>query len=621
MQGSQYSLKVLVALFTLRTFARLTSVETGTDVTITNARLSLNILKSTGAIHNLTLDGQDLLGTYKKASNGVSGVGPYLDCYCISKGSGSYTPGSIAAKYTTFDGTDETGTPFAGVVMSETLPESGQTLSMFWIVSGEETGIHTFSRVQYPKDPVGPTRQTLQEFRTLFRPNSDLWTHLSVNDDLAVPRPRDAAWDTAQVVQDATWDLSAAKDDPFVVEFSDYFTKYSFADAWDEHTVHGMFGRSKKTTDTRTSVLKETPDKTTEGTWGAWLVMNSKDTFYGGPRHADLTVDGIVYNYMGELLFSNSPWCWGLTIPVSTHYGTNVPNITAGFDRTFGPAYYYFNHGSSNSTLAELRQDAAQYSSPTWNLPFYEAIAPYVPGYISPSKRETFKARISLPNGAKKATVILSADGLDIQDNAARPNAHQYWGLITPNGEVSIPMVVPGKYRMTIQAQGIFGDFVQDGVDIGGEMMVSWKEESSGHEVWRLGIPDHSAGEFRHGFVRDRQHSLAPQEYRSYWREYDYQKDFPSGVRFKIGESNQGEDWNYIHWSEFNGVNTSDWAISWHQSSETRVGSKATLTVQLAAAKSISGNSHIPSADGKPWPNLPFTVLVNNQQLEHWNIP
>ncbi|TLD39160.1 rhamnogalacturonate lyase precursor [Venturia nashicola] len=598
-----FAFGVLIAQFSSWTSARLISVETGTNITISNARLSLTILKSTGAIHNLTLDGQNLLGTNKK--NKKTGIGPYLDCYCIKKGAGSYTPGYIAPKYNSFNGSDEKGTPFAGVVMSETLPESGQTLSMFWIVSGEETGIHTFSRVQYPKDPVGPTRQTLQEFRTLFRPNSDLWTHMSVNDELAAPRPRPSTLEKGKVVQDATWDVSAAKDDPFVVEFSDYFTKYTFADAWDQHSVHGLFGRSKKTPHTRLDGLDGTRTDSTEGTWGAWMVMNSKDTFYGGPRHTDLTVDGIVYNYM-----------------VSNHRGANAPNLTAGFDKTFGPAYYYFNHGSSNSTLAELRHDAAQFANPTWNLPFYEAISGFVPGYVPPSKRTTFKARISLPRNAKKATVILSADGIDVQDNAAKPNAYQYWGRVaTSTGEVSIPMVVPGKYRMTVEAQGVFGDFVLDGVDIGKKIVKSWKEESSGQELWRIGTPDFSAGEFRHGYARDRKHSLAPQEYRIYWRSYDYLKDFPNGVHFRIGESNPAEDWNYVHWSEFDKINTSNWTISWHQGTMTNASSKATLTVQLAAVKSVSGNSHVSSGKEKSWPDLPFTVLVNNQQLKTWNIP
>jgi hypothetical protein len=33
-------------------------------------------------------------------------------------------------------------------------------------------------------------------------------------------------------------------------------------------------------------------------TFGAWLVMNTVDTYFGGPTHSDLTVDGIVYNYI-----------------------------------------------------------------------------------------------------------------------------------------------------------------------------------------------------------------------------------------------------------------------------------------------------------------------------------
>jgi hypothetical protein len=32
--------------------------------------------------------------------------------------------------------------------------------------------------------------------------------------------------------------------------------------------------------------------------YGAWLLMNTKDTYFNGPTHSDLTVDGIVYNYL-----------------------------------------------------------------------------------------------------------------------------------------------------------------------------------------------------------------------------------------------------------------------------------------------------------------------------------
>lgn len=28
--------------------------------------------------------------------------------------------------------------------------------------------------------------------------------------------------------------------------------------------------------------------------------MNTKETYFGGPLHSDLVVDGIVYDYMGQ---------------------------------------------------------------------------------------------------------------------------------------------------------------------------------------------------------------------------------------------------------------------------------------------------------------------------------
>lgn len=43
----------------------------------------------------------------------------------------------------------------------------------------------------------------------------------------------------------------------------------------------------------------QTPDNST---YGAWLVMNTKETYFGGPLHSDLMVDGIVYNYVSLLL-------------------------------------------------------------------------------------------------------------------------------------------------------------------------------------------------------------------------------------------------------------------------------------------------------------------------------
>jgi rhamnogalacturonan endolyase len=176
--------------------------ESSARLTLANDRLVASVEKASGAIDLLTLDGQNLLGV----RNGSTGLGPYLDCYCIP--SGAYTPGRIAPKYKSLGGTDSNGVAWGGIVMSETYPLTGQVLEQYWFLRQGETGLHTFSRLAYRNEST-PFLRNLQEFRTLFRPNARLWTHLSTNEEQFAPLPyhNPATGDlgNAVVVQDATW--------------------------------------------------------------------------------------------------------------------------------------------------------------------------------------------------------------------------------------------------------------------------------------------------------------------------------------------------------------------------------------------------------------------------------
>jgi rhamnogalacturonan endolyase len=99
----------------------------------------------------------------------------------------------------------------------------------------------------------------------------------------------------------------------------DYFTKYTFAVVWRDQTVHGIFSDGSYTND--------------DSTFGARLVINTKDTYFGGPLYSNLVVDSIVHNYLA-----------------SNHHADGTPNITNGFDRTFGPQYYHFNKGPTGGS-------------------------------------------------------------------------------------------------------------------------------------------------------------------------------------------------------------------------------------------------------------------------------
>jgi rhamnogalacturonan endolyase len=593
-----------IALCLTKALAALNATENPSRLTISNDRLFASVQKSSGAIDQLTLDGQDLLGT----RSGNTGIGPYLDCYCTP--SGAYTPGRIAPVYKLLQGTDVSNTTWGGIVMSETYPPTGQILEQYWFLRDGETGLHTFSRLVYHNSTT-PFLRNLQEFRTLFRPNTPLWTNLSTNaiQYAPLPRPNPAAGGVGEftTVQDATWFLPN-RSDPYVIQESDYFTKYTFSDIWRDHLVHGLFADGSKSQD--------------GSTYGAWVVMNTRDTYFNGPKNSDLVVDGILYNYI-----------------VSNHHGNGTPNITDGFDRTFGPQYHHFNKGVAGTTLEDSRQDALQYAYPEWNADFYDSIAKHLPNYVPTSGRGSWKGNMKLPQGAQKPVAVLAQNKVDFQDNVLDTKAYQYWADIdATTGSVQIPRVKAGTYRLTVFANGVFGQFTQDNIVVRAGKTTStksrWKAESAGTELWRIGTPDRSSGEYRHGYARDPTHPLHPEEYRIYWAAYDYPTDFPEGVHFKVGESDTATDLNYVHWSVFGGYANSvrpepyygngdvnNWTISFDTTKhDLQRKTKATFTVQLAGAKTAAGNTDVYNAT-EPYSNLPYTVCVNGHDLEPWVIP
>ncbi|RYO98648.1 hypothetical protein DL766_001052 [Monosporascus sp. MC13-8B] len=590
----------LAALFTQAT-ALLDARETDTQYMLENDRLHVAVGKSTGQMVEVVLDGQDLLGPVK----GNTGKGPYVDCSCVPRG--FWTPGgSNLKRFELYKGVDGTGTPYGGVMMEDRYAETNQTIAQWWFLREGETGLHLFTRVAYYNE-ARPFLRGLGELRTLFRPNTPLWTHLSGSDGNWAPIPSRGANANAITVQDATTYLGNTTDDAYVQQYSDYFTKYTFTEAWRDHDVHGQYADGSTSSD--------------GNTYGAWLVHNTRETYYGGPLHADLIVDGIVYNYM-----------------VSGHYGAPTPNITHGFDRIWGPQYYHFNKGGPNATLAELRADAAQYADPEWNAEFYDSIAEHVPHYAPSSRRTTFRATIELPEGAERPIAVLSENGQDFQLNVFNQDSLQYWADVDPaTGAVEIPRVREGTYRLTVYADGIFGWFIQDDVEVSKSeeeaRQFRWEPESAGREVWRIGVPDKSAGEFKHGYAPDTSKPLQPEQYRIYWAKWDFPTDFPEGVVFTIGESDEAEDFNYVHWSVFFGYanflrpepyyeNVNNWTIRFDLgANDLRNASTGTLTVQFAGVKTANGNNKWAELPNEPYSNLPYTVALNGKDVETWVIP
>lgn len=285
-----------------------------------------------------------------------------------------------------------------------------------------------------------------------------------------------------------------------------------------------------------------------------------------------------------------------------------------------------------------MRDEAVSFAYPTWNAKFYDSIASHIPNYIPSPGRGSWKARLQLPKGATKAIAILAQNGVDYQDNVLNPLTYQYWADIESDGSVQIDHIVAGKYRLTVYAEGIFGDFIQENIAIEAGRVnhcgpLIWTEEARGTELWRIGIPDKAGGEWLHGNIPTNK-PLHPAEYRIYWGAYDFIADFPNGVNFHVGKSNTYKDFNYIHWSVFGGYANSNrpqqvtgsgeinnWTITFDIDQHALEDkTNATFTIQLAGAKTAAGNTDTFNAT-QPWNNVPYVVVVNGHELDAWIIP
>lgn len=202
--------------------AALQVAEDNSTITLNNDRFKAVWSKKKGSVVDMFLDGQDLLGP----QSGSTGIEPYLDCYCVP--SGFYTAGATKPSMQYVEGTDSTGTKYAGVILNDTYTPTGQQFQQYWFLRDGETGLHMFSRLAYYNETT-PFLRNLQEFRTLFRPNTQLWTHLTSSELQTAPLPSKNAVSKEVVVQDATWRFNNTPDDAYYRQFSEYFTKYTFS--------------------------------------------------------------------------------------------------------------------------------------------------------------------------------------------------------------------------------------------------------------------------------------------------------------------------------------------------------------------------------------------------------
>ncbi|KAJ5450818.1 CAZyme family PL4 [Penicillium daleae] len=162
----------------------------------------------------------------------------------------------------------------------------------------------------------------------------------------------------------------------------------------------------------------------------------------------------------------------------------------------------------------------------------------------------------------------------------------KYWVDIGSDGSFALDRVKEGKYRVTIYAEGISGDFIRDGI-------VTDLQANFATDVPRT------------------PHIPQLPEYMIYWGAHDWTHDFPDGINYTIGKSDPAIDLNTVHWSVFGPTSsnhhveydtTYDWNIHFKlDAKQLRQRKTATLTVQLAGAKIAAGNTDVWNPAVRVW--------------------
>ena len=373
-------------------------------------------------------------------------------------------------------------------------------LAVHYIVKRDDPGLYIFGVMRHTPE-LPPL--TLGQTRYVLKLQEDFLQYF-ISDENTGLRPTCPPGTEPERVTDATFRFPGGR----------IATKYNNAEYEDGHRLHGM------TTDA----------------YGLWVISASNEYINGGPTKQDLTVH------------EDAPIV--LSMLHSGHFvgADSGLSIEDDWRKLYGPFYIYVNSGETPETMwadAKMRADAEAGQWPYAWLTHEDY----------PLERGTVTGRLSLPEGAQDARVILGAPEPDWQ---VQGRGYLFWSHADEEGAFEITNVRPGEYTLYAWAPGVVGELRQDGiaVDAGGVTRlgsIPWHPPTTGRLLWQVGVPDRSAGEFRYG-DQPRQFGL--------WRRYV--EDFPDDVTFRIGQSDERADWNYcqpaLQWPD-GGWRLPEWKI------------------------------------------------------------
>jgi rhamnogalacturonan endolyase len=344
---------------------------------------------------------------------------------------------------------------------------------------------------------------------------------------------------------------------------------------------------------------------------GIWLINPSNEYMSGGPTKLELSAHR-------DATFTDS-----LTAPAPAtilnvwkgpHYGGTVADVEKGEDwkKTVGPFMLYCNTGDTHVAVWRDALARAAKEQRAWA---YDWAADEV--YPGRKGRGSVFGQIRLKDPKSKMSRLLvglthpdytlaNGEKIDWQRDG---KYYQFWVRGDQNGKFRIPNVRPGTYTLHAFADGVLGEYskaeisVEAGkpVDLG---ILEWQPVRYGRQLWDIGIPDRTAGEFLNG------------DHYWQWGLYNrYPKDFPNDVNFVIGKSDYRKDWNLMQVPrsrDDTGKSRGDettWTVSFDLANEPK--GKATLRVALAGIETKALTIKMNDRQIGVISNLPNTSVIH----------
>jgi rhamnogalacturonan endolyase len=340
---------------------------------------------------------------------------------------------------------------------------------------------------------------------------------------------------------------------------------------------------------------------------GMWLVTPSYEYMSGGPTKVELTAHPDA-TFTDSLTDPAPPVI--LNVWKGPHYGGTALDVPQGEEwrKTIGPFLLYAN--SAPTPDAMWRDAVVSAATETHHWPYDWAVADDYPGK---NGRGTVNGRIVLNDPAKPAYLLvgLAHPGVDWQKDA---QYYQFWARAESTGRFTIPNVRPGAYTLHAFSDGVLGEFEKADITVKpGESLdlgaLTWTPVRYGRQIWEIGIPDRTAGEFLHG--------------NQYWQwglYYQYPKDFPDDVHYVVGKSDYRKDWNIMQVPRAIGDTGRGTATTWSVSFELPEALRGRATLRLSLAGTEAKQIDV-TMDDQPIgtiTGLPNTMVIHRDADRGW---